>query len=219
MTADGSGAAAGAHPTWQRMDGALRARFRAPSFPAAMALVQDIGAHAEQVDHHPDMDVRWREVEFALASHDVGAITDRDTALAAAITDLAQRHAAEPVPVRHARVELGIDTADADALRPFWLAVSGGRERDSEFGPRIEHPSGLRIRFQDPEPRRHRDRLHLDLHPAPGTLPAVRSAALAAGGRLVTDEFAPDWWVLADPDGNEVCLCQETPDPGVTGRQ
>ena len=28
-------------------------------------------------------------------------------------------------------------------------------------------------------------------------------AALAAGGTLVTDEFAPDWWVLADREGNE----------------
>ena len=30
---------------------------------------------------------------------------------------------------------------------------------------------------------------------------------VAAGGRLVTDEFAPSWWVLADADGNEACVC------------
>ncbi|MBM9468186.1 VOC family protein [Nakamurella leprariae] len=215
MTADDGGAPAGAHRVLQILDGALRARFRAPSFLAAMALVQEVGEHAERVDHHPDMDVRWREVEFALASHDVGAITDRDTALAAVIADLAQRHGAEPVPVRHARVELGIDTADAGALRPFWLAVTGGTEVDTEFGPRIEHPSGLRLWFQESEPRPGRNRLHLDCYPAPGTLPAVLDAAVVAGGRLVTDEFAPHWWVLADPDGNEVCLCQE--EPGTTG--
>ena len=28
-------------------------------------------------------------------------------------------------------------------------------------------------------------------------------AALAAGGRMVRDEFAPSWWTLADPAGNE----------------
>jgi 4a-hydroxytetrahydrobiopterin dehydratase len=33
------------------------------------------------------------------------------------------------------------------------------------------------------------------------------AAGLAAGGRLVTDAFAPAWWVLADPEGNEICLC------------
>jgi 4a-hydroxytetrahydrobiopterin dehydratase len=30
------------------------------------------------------------------------------------------------------------------------------------------------------------------------------AAALAAGGRLVSDRFAPRWWTLADPEGNEV---------------
>jgi 4a-hydroxytetrahydrobiopterin dehydratase len=30
------------------------------------------------------------------------------------------------------------------------------------------------------------------------------AAALAAGGRLVSDEHAPEWWTLADAEGNEV---------------
>jgi 4a-hydroxytetrahydrobiopterin dehydratase len=29
------------------------------------------------------------------------------------------------------------------------------------------------------------------------------AAALAAGGRMVRDEFAPSWWTLADAAGNE----------------
>lgn len=33
------------------------------------------------------------------------------------------------------------------------------------------------------------------------------AAALAAGGRLVTDECAPAYWVLADPEGNEARVC------------
>jgi 4a-hydroxytetrahydrobiopterin dehydratase len=32
------------------------------------------------------------------------------------------------------------------------------------------------------------------------------AAAIAAGGRLVTDEHAPAWWVLADPEGNQACV-------------
>jgi 4a-hydroxytetrahydrobiopterin dehydratase len=32
------------------------------------------------------------------------------------------------------------------------------------------------------------------------------AAAIAAGGHLVTDEHAPAWWVLADAEGNEVCV-------------
>ena len=46
------------------------------------------------------------------------------------------------------------------------------------------------------------------------------AAALAAGGHLVTDEFAPDWWVLGDAEGNEACVAvfgwpdAEPPDSG-----
>jgi 4a-hydroxytetrahydrobiopterin dehydratase len=29
------------------------------------------------------------------------------------------------------------------------------------------------------------------------------AAALAAGGRMVRDDFAPSWWTLADAAGNE----------------
>jgi 4a-hydroxytetrahydrobiopterin dehydratase len=36
--------------------------------------------------------------------------------------------------------------------------------------------------------------------------PSRVAAAIAAGGRLVTAEFAPSWWVLADPEGNEACV-------------
>jgi 4a-hydroxytetrahydrobiopterin dehydratase len=32
------------------------------------------------------------------------------------------------------------------------------------------------------------------------------AAALAAGGHLVTDQYAPAWWVLADAEGNEACV-------------
>jgi 4a-hydroxytetrahydrobiopterin dehydratase len=32
-------------------------------------------------------------------------------------------------------------------------------------------------------------------------------AAVAAGGTLVSDKEAPSFWVLADPQGNQVCLC------------
>ena len=31
-------------------------------------------------------------------------------------------------------------------------------------------------------------------------------AAVAAGGRVVSDAMAPSWWVLADPEGNEACV-------------
>ncbi len=32
------------------------------------------------------------------------------------------------------------------------------------------------------------------------------ASTIAAGGHLVTDKYAPGWWVLADAEGNEACV-------------
>ena len=61
--------------------------------------------------------------------------------------------------------------------------------------------------LQDSEERRGRDRAHLDVT-VPHDVAVERvAAAVAAGGRLVDESHAPSWWVLADPDGNRVCVC------------
>ncbi|MGZ5405831.1 MAG: VOC family protein, partial [Nocardioides sp.] len=49
-------------------------------------------------------------------------------------------------------------------------------------------------------------RIHIDVWVPHDQAEARVSAALAAGGRLVSDEPAPSWWILADPDGNEACV-------------
>ena len=57
------------------------------------------------------------------------------------------------------------------------------------------------------EPRTDRDRFHIDVTVPHDVARERIASALAAGGSLVTDHFAPSWWVLADPDGNEACVC------------
>jgi 4a-hydroxytetrahydrobiopterin dehydratase len=57
---------------------------------------------------------------------------------------------------------------------------------------------------QHPEPRQ---RFHLDLRVPPEVAGPRIEAALAAGGTLVSDERAPRFTVLADPQGNKVCVC------------
>ena len=56
-------------------------------------------------------------------------------------------------------------------------------------------------------PRPQRNRIHFDLTVAEDEAEARIAAALAAGGRLVSDAHARAFWVLADPEGNEVCIC------------
>jgi 4a-hydroxytetrahydrobiopterin dehydratase len=52
-------------------------------------------------------------------------------------------------------------------------------------------------------PRPQRNRIHIDVCVPHDQAEARIAAAIAAGGRLVSDEFAPSWWTLADA-GNEV---------------
>ena len=55
-------------------------------------------------------------------------------------------------------------------------------------------------------PRPQRNRIHFDIS-VPHDEAADRiKAAVAAGGRIVGDAEAPAFWVLADPEGNEVCI-------------
>ena len=51
--------------------------------------------------------------------------------------------------------------------------------------------------------RTERNRVHVDLFVPPDLVEARVAAAVAAGGRIVRDS-GPQWWTIADPEGNEV---------------
>ena len=71
---------------WER-DGDVLVRIaELPSFPAAIAVVDRVAAIAEERDHHPDIDIRWRTLTFRCSTHSMGGITELDTALAATIS-------------------------------------------------------------------------------------------------------------------------------------
>ncbi|OSP41651.1 4a-hydroxytetrahydrobiopterin dehydratase [Streptomyces sp. 13-12-16] len=58
-------------------------------FPAAIRLVNSVAVLAEEADHHPDIDIRWRSVTFALCTHSAGSrITELDTSMATKINSL-----------------------------------------------------------------------------------------------------------------------------------
>jgi 4a-hydroxytetrahydrobiopterin dehydratase len=76
-------------PDWELADGAIRRTVAAPTFLAGIELVRQVTAVAEGMDHHPDIDIRWRRVTFALSTHDAGGITVLDLEQAATIDGLA----------------------------------------------------------------------------------------------------------------------------------
>jgi 4a-hydroxytetrahydrobiopterin dehydratase len=67
---------------WERKDGALRRSVKFPEFLAGIDAVRRVGEHAETKDHHPDIDIRWRTVTFALVTHSEDGITEKDLAMA-----------------------------------------------------------------------------------------------------------------------------------------
>lgn len=70
---------------WERDGDALVRKVTAPSFMQAIAWVVEIGELAEAAQHHPDIDIRWRTLTLRLSTHELGAITAKDTELAAQI--------------------------------------------------------------------------------------------------------------------------------------
>ena len=75
-------------PAWQLVDGRLEKVVECASFPAALDFVMAVGRLAEEADHHPDIDIRWRTVSLALVTHDAGGLTELDFSLARAIDAL-----------------------------------------------------------------------------------------------------------------------------------
>ena len=67
---------------WERTDGALRRSIEFGAFLDGIDAVRRVGEHAEAKDHHPDIDIRWRTVTFALVTHSEGGITSKDVDMA-----------------------------------------------------------------------------------------------------------------------------------------
>jgi 4a-hydroxytetrahydrobiopterin dehydratase len=78
--------ALGALPGWARDGDALVLTAKLPSFPAAIGVVDRVAEQAEAMDHHPDIDIRWRNLTFRCSTHSAGGITELDTTLAGSIS-------------------------------------------------------------------------------------------------------------------------------------
>ncbi|RZQ63580.1 4a-hydroxytetrahydrobiopterin dehydratase [Amycolatopsis suaedae] len=74
-------------PSWTRDGDSIVRTAKLPSFPQAIAVVNRIAELAESVNHHPDIDIRWRTLTLRLSTHSEGGLTGKDTALAAQIDD------------------------------------------------------------------------------------------------------------------------------------
>jgi 4a-hydroxytetrahydrobiopterin dehydratase len=75
-------------PAWVRDGDSIKAVYEAPEFLDAIRLVDEVAAQAEAMDHHPDIDIRWRTLTFVCSTHSAGGVTKLDFTLAEKIDAL-----------------------------------------------------------------------------------------------------------------------------------
>jgi 4a-hydroxytetrahydrobiopterin dehydratase len=187
----------------------LLARFRTGDFATGLTFVNRVGEAAEEANHHPDVDLRYGHVDIELISHDAGGRTERDVALARRISEIAADLGVTSAPTEVTRVEWALDTWDVPAVRPFWAAVLGV-DLDADRDDEVADPAGVlptRWFQESDEHEAPHQRWHADVWVPPVVVAGRIEAALAAGGTVVDDSQAPSYTVLADPQGNKVCLC------------
>lgn len=69
-------------PGWERKGDEIRRTFSFADFVQSLAFVNRVGALAEAMNHHPDVDIRYSKVTLALTTHDAGGLTANDFDLA-----------------------------------------------------------------------------------------------------------------------------------------
>ena len=126
-------------PGWTREGDAIVATIEAPDFPAAIRLVDEAADEAEEMNHHPDIDIRWRTTSWLLTTHAAGGLTQLDIELAHRISGR------RPRGRRHAR----------------WLSatpVAPHRRPGARRDPRrvLGGPAQLAARRRPRRQRRHR---------------------------------------------------------------
>ena len=112
------------------------------------------------------------------------------------------------------RTGLVLDCADPEALAPFWAAalqykVVGGAGNYFLVAPEDAESAPQLLLQKVPEAKTGKNRMHVDVHVADIEGEAARLEALGAR-RLdpeVKTEFSGHWILMADPEGNEFCVC------------
>jgi 4a-hydroxytetrahydrobiopterin dehydratase len=195
---------------WRLILGAIYAEVLARSLAeAAEAASAAVSVVGDDGQGHLTVDIRADRAILRLQSADVGAVTGRDIRLALAVSNAVPT---TPSAASLQGFEIAIDALDIPAVRPFWKAVSGYVDEPgpSDLSDGLIDPGGRgpAIWFQQMDsPRPQRNRIHIDVDVPHDVARDRIDAALSAGGRMLSDRAAPAFWVLADPEGNEACIC------------
>ncbi len=198
--------ASDALPGWRYPLGRLHVTVQTRSVADALRLAEQVVQVCESAATPTVLDLRGPRLHLVLASGLDGGVTAAEITAGLRISEIIEAAGLTPDHARLTEVEVAIDCLDIAACKPFWAAVLGWPERDDDLiDPDNIGPS---VWFQQMDaPRPQRNRIHLDVTVAHDEAEARIARAIAAGGHLVSDSHAPSFWVLADPEGNEACVC------------
>jgi 4a-hydroxytetrahydrobiopterin dehydratase len=195
---------------WRVIGDGACAYFRTASFVVSARLVQAISELPGVEDHTPDVDLRHDGVTVRLITYtdDYYGMSRRDVEMARQISATARRLglAADPSAVQSLLVIPGApSTAE---VMPFWRAALGYEPRRDSPAEDLVDPRGRWPGFWFERMKTPRGdgggAIHVAIWMPDEQADRRIAAALAAGGRMVRDQFAPSWWTLADAAGNEV---------------
>ncbi len=197
---------------WRLVRGALHAEVRVPSLAEAATLAVAVVAAVDDGQDRLGIDVRADRAVLRVRSP--RGVSEDDLRLAHAISAVVTAAGREVTvgTVAIQAIEIAIDALDIGSIRPFWKAVLGYVDDTgaSDLAAGLVDPVGRGpvVWFQQMDaPRPQRNRIHLDIDVPHDEAAARLGAALAAGGTLLSAERAPAFWVLADAEGNEACVC------------
>jgi 4a-hydroxytetrahydrobiopterin dehydratase len=204
---------------WRKLAQALHACFLVESFAEALTFVTAVGEACAAAGREPDVRLTASFVDVRLLTPNavyrpaegpdiVGpSVTQADVDLARQISTIAQTQGLKSDPTAVVQLEIALDTAAESEIGPFWAAILTGQpfQGGDVFDLTTRLPN---LWFQPTDPHDPpRQRFHLDLWLPSELVPSRIEAALAAGGTITYDAEAPAFTVLADPQGNKVCLC------------
>jgi 4a-hydroxytetrahydrobiopterin dehydratase len=190
-------------------DGAV-AFYRTDSLAASAAFVSRLSGIPGLGDHQFGIDIRAEGVTVRVVTlrDDYMGMTRRDAELAREVAKVAGEMGLRSDPSAIQSVLVIPAAPNRAEVMPFWRAVMGYVPRpDSPDEDLIDpHDRNVALWVEEMEEARpgNLGAIHLAVWLPYEEAQARVDAALAAGGRLVRDDFAPAWWTIADAYGNEV---------------
>ena len=191
---------------WVGLHGGPTAVFRMDSIAAAASLAAAIGAVPGFEGSTASLTIASGLLTVRL-TREMWFTEERHIEMARAISAIAREHGAVADRSAVQEVQLAISAKPDETNLAFWRVVLGYRPSDEDNGmdPLGFSSTAWMQELKADKPLRHA--MHIDVSlPQEQARPRIE-AALAAGGRIVDEGDAPEYWVLSDEAGNRVCVC------------